>query len=442
MEREHLSQMHKNLDTFMASGMFDGRKAVIFGSNEPAERIMEYLGKNGIPIYGLVDNNVNKDGTLLNGISVTLPGKLLTPKLDDAVILIASRYYSEMAAQLEDMGYEEGKQVLKAVELSSYSSHSVSWEEFVKRCETVEYGEGIFRRIYKKYHEPDKVFVYPFPALGETYIGMSLTERVKERDGLERVVFVTALRPAECVGYLFGYENDVCLISKEEMRALMQYLVFTDMADGKAFVVHHRFPYTCRVGEVGNFRGISFLDIYRYGVFGLDEGLLPTVPHLHRNDERSREYTERLFEDNNLPEKKTVILLPYANTASSLDYKFWVSIAGKLKEMGYTVCTNSVGEHEPVIEGTKGLFFDLRFGLEVVERAGVVIGLRSGLFDVLSTAKAVKVVLYPDRVYGDGSFFDFYSLNGNGLCDDAVEMVVSDDEEEVVKQVLKITEIV
>lgn len=109
----------------------------------------------------------------------------------------------------------------------------------------------------------------------------------------------------------------------------------------------------------------------------------------------------------------------------------------KLKEQGYKVCTNSGGDSEPAIEGTIPLFFDIRYALETVEAAGYVVGLRSGLCDVISTAKAKKIIIYPDRFYGPDSFINFFSLNRMNLCDDAVELVWKDNVEEMLELVLR-----
>lgn len=438
MERELLREMHQRLSGYMEAGLLINRYVVIFGSNESAERIMEFLGEWDIRVDALVDNNPKKDGTKLKGVSVSLPDKLLVPKQDHAVILIASRYYSEMATQLEKMGYQEGVQILKAVEYNTYSITSTAEDEFEKHVKIVRQGEAVYQEICRKFPGIEKLFVCPLGKLGDFYVGLSFLRQYLWEQKIYSFALVVEKKVCVKIAYLFGVDDKTVVIEKSDMEALVQYAVFTDMADQSILIIHHRIPYTCRIGELGNYKGIGFCDHYRYSVFHLKEGSMPEVPNIHKKDKESKEYVQKIFADKELLPQKTAILMPYANTASMLSVSFWEELAKKLWDRGYVVCTNSSGEDEPVIKGTKELFFDIRYGVEMAEEAGVLIGLRSGLCDVLSTAKAKKIILYPDRLYGADSFIKFYSLNRMELCQDASEIVVSDSEpvEEVVEKVL------
>ena len=65
-----------------------------------------------------------------------------------------------------------------------------------------------------------------------------------------------------------------------------------------------------------------------------------------------------------------------------------------------------------------------------------MIGLRSGLCDVIASAKAKKIILYPDRFYGPDSFLNFFSLNRMELCDDAEELLCDKSEEDMIKEII------
>lgn len=436
MERELLLEMHEKIDAYDAQGLLRERYVVIFGSNESAEKMMDYLGEKGIQVNALVDNNIKKDGTKLNGILVTLPDKLLSPKKDNAVILIASRYYPEMVVQLGGMGYQEGTEILKAVEYSAFNTTSLTEKEFMARCQTVKIGEMVYKNICNKFQDIQKVFIAPLGELGATYVGMAFMRQYIQKHQIQSFALVTMNKACAKIAYLFCFEKQVFTVDKGEMEALLQYAVFMDMEDGRILIMNHRYPYTCRVGEIGNFKGIHFIDHYRYSIFQLEENVKAEIPYIHRDDKVSQDYTECLFRENELQKGNTVILFPYANTASQLSLQFWERLAEKLLQEGYIVCTNSSGKHEAGIKGTKELFFDLRYGLEVVEAAGFMIGLRSGICDVLSTVKAKKIILYPDRYYGSDSFMKFYSLNNIGLCEDAIELLWNDDIDNMLQEVL------
>ena len=68
-------------------------------------------------------------------------------------------------------------------------------------------------------------------------------------------------------------------------------------------------------------------------------------------------------------------------------------------------------------------FFPLDIAPQIIEEAGVFVGVRSGFCDVISGTKAKKVILYDksNRFYM-GSAFEYFSLRGMKLCDDAVEI--------------------
>jgi len=426
MEYNLLMKMHGIIDEHIEKGEFNNRFLVIFGSNEPAERIMEYLSEKHIAVNGLIDNNKKKDGTTLNGLTVTLPQKLLGKYKENALVLIASKYYPEMVVQLSAMGYNEEKHILKVVEYSPFNAPLLTEEEFGKRLESVKKGEKIYKDLLKEYGEIHKVFVCPLSVLGDAYVGLSCMQEYMDKNNIKNYALVMIDSVCKKIAYLFGFENHVFSVTGDGMQNFLQYAVFSGMADGKILVLNHRRPYTCKIGEIGNYKNINFMDHFISGIYRLPENSRPQIPKAHRNDARSKEYVEELFTKNSLQKGKTVILFPYAKTAPKLNESFWICLAGQLAKRGYTVCTNSGGKGETAVPGTKELFFDIRYALETVEAAGTMIGLRSGLCDVVSTARAKKIILYPDRFYGPDSFLNFFSLNRMQLCDDAIEIIIKD----------------
>lgn len=436
MEYNLLMEMHKKIDECESKGIFKDRFVVIFGSNEPAERIMEYLTEKGIKVNGLIDNNSKKNGTVLNGVTVSLPEKLLQPKKENALILIASKYYPEMVVQLAGMGYNEKDNIRKLVEYSSHSAATLTEEEFESYVDKVKRGEKIYERLKESCGDIEKIFVFPLIVLGDAYVGMSCLNDYIKKNNIKSYVLVLVNKACSKIAELFGFGDNVLRVERSELSDFIQYGVFTDMADGKMLVINHRHPYTCKIGEIGNYREVNFMDHYRYTIFGLSEGTRPEVPAATRDSETSLKYVSELFENEKLERGKTVILFPYAKTATKMPETFWEKLASILVQKGYTVCTNSGGDGEPAVKGTKPLFFDIRYALEMVEAAGTVIGLRSGLCDVIASAKAKKIILYPDRFYGPDSFLNFFSLNRMELCDDAEELLCDKSEEDMIKEII------
>ena len=420
-----LKEMKSKLEACIQSGLFNDREIVIFGWNESAERILEYLAEKNLRVNAIVDNNERKIGTLIGAIIVKSPQEILSPYRKGVLILIASRYYAEMAMQLSSLGYCEKTEIIQVINYNSNQSKSLSEEEFQYRLDLVRAGEHTYEEVKKEHSNVEKIFVFPVTLLGDVYLGVAFLEEYLTKQKIEKYVLVMAGENSRKIAKMFGLDNQIFGITTDDMKNLLQYCVFSNMRDGEILVLSHRNPYTCGIGEIGNYKSINFSDQFRYGIFELPE-------HTRAKDpiKKSREgkiYADCLIKSNGLLGKKKVLLFPNAKTATLLNNQFWFELAMKLKEMGYLVCTNAVGKDESVIEGTIPLSFDIECTIEVFEAVGYVIGLRSGIFDLAATARAKKIILYPDRYYGVGTFYDFFSLRRMGLCNDAIEIICNEN---------------
>lgn len=432
MTQEMLTRIHRTLDELEEMNIFAGKTVVIFGSNEPAERMIEYLADKHISVSFLIDNNEKKKGTTVKGIPVYLPKDAMVPKKENIIILIASRFYSEMVGQLSTMGYEENVEIWNAFNKDASGEVSLTEKQFEAAVEGVRKGQTICDTLRKKYDNPERFFLCMVPALGDIYLAYAFIKKYVERNNINRYLILVPKGPFVKLAQLFGLEDCVITLESDEIWSILHYATFSDMEDGQIVIVNHKFVHTRGIGELGNYQSIRFTDMFRYGIFGLEQGTKPERP-IHLSD--ATEYVNTFFAENGLERGKTVILMPYAKTSAELDVTFWEELTGKLTEKGYIVCTNSGGEAEPVVKNTKGIFFDIRYAIDIVEAAGFVIGLRSGLCDVIATADAKKIILYPDRVYGVGSFYDYYNLSNMELCGDTIELIWKDDD--MVEKVLR-----
>ena len=71
-----------------------------------------------------------------------------------------------------------------------------------------------------------------------------------------------------------------------------------------------------------------------------------------------------------------------------------------------------IGDEKP-LDRTEAISPSLLEMKSVVERAGIFIGIRSGLCDILREAKAKKIALYPDYNYCDTKWksIDIYYID-------------------------------
>lgn len=112
--------MFENIDKMLTKGKVENKKIVLFGLNSSSYATKNYLNKKGYSIYAYIDNDPNKReifNNMLENIIIKSyePEELLKDYCEDTVILIASKYYSQMCSQLEKMGYHENDQILQTV---------------------------------------------------------------------------------------------------------------------------------------------------------------------------------------------------------------------------------------------------------------------------------------------------------------------------------------
>ena len=115
----------------------------------------------------------------------------------------------------------------------------------------------------------------------------------------------------------------------------------------------------------------------------------------------------------NVSSGKTAIISPYAKSVASLPENLWTDIVEDLKQQGYELFTNVCGDEKP-LQGTKPISPRIAEMKSAVERAGLFIGIRSGMCDVIKTADCRKIALYPDYYYCDTKWksIDMYSIDG------------------------------
>jgi hypothetical protein len=172
------------------------------------------------------------------------------------------------------------------------------------------------------------------------------------------------------------------------------------------------------------YKGLNFERMFRYFVFDHNDD----VPHELPPKEYHGREIDALFEKYGLIKGRTVVLSPYSNTLFELPDDFWESIAGHFGETGYTVCTNCAVPSERPVRGTKAIFFPLGLAIDFLDAAGLFIGVRSGLCDIISSSTCRKVILYDkDGFFYKCSPYEYFSLERMGLCGDAIEIEYRDN---------------
>lgn len=410
-------EMKNTIDDLVNNEKLLNAKIVVFGSNEPAECIVSYLSTKGYDVLGFVDNNDKKQGSIINNIKVYSPSKLLSNFDDEMRILIASKYYNEMCNQLKKYGYIENKHIFQVVKMKQKSQYSFTEKTFINKEKMIRKGVELLRDL-KRNSKNSHIFICPYSALGDIYLVGGYLKKYCLVNNIDKWIVMVPTKVCAKVLKMYDILN-VQVMEKEDLESLLQASIFIGFENSNVEVLHQRFPYTAAVGKIGNYRRIDFNTLFAEGIFGLKvEDFTRPVKGKYKHE------VAKTFEQMELQPGKTVVISPYANTISELPMEFWEKKVLEYINMGYTVVTNSSGENEPAITGTKAAFIPIEQMIDFVEYAGTFEALRSGLCDVIESANAVKIIYYPDRIYQCGKMIDFYGLRAMGFHENVKEIVM------------------
>jgi hypothetical protein len=418
-----LDQMEKRVDVLARKGMFNDKKIVLFGASVNEGRCKRWLEDRGFTVDAIIDNSREKNGREYLGLTVRTPEEVLLPVDKDRVVLIASTtYWSEMTQQVVQMGYSKRTQVFTV----GVDRKKARWV-FARRVMQAARGSRALRKLA---HGPDgkrTVFVAPQSSAGDVYVECLFIREFVRKNNLQRPV-VLAVPNAACrrMAELFGF--DVAVLDEDVLWQIADYVRFARRGPEDVVPMYY-LMLNGSVAQLQGYKGLNFERMFRYASFDLDEDVKHDAPSRGSDPEAAR----AALVSNGLRPGQTVILAPYARTlVHGHDEQFWGALAAELTARGYDVCTSGFGPEEPAVEGTALVQFSFSEAVQFVESAGYFVGLRSGQCDAISSAKAVKVILHERGPWFKTSLFEMFSLNGMGLCDDAVEFEFSSSEMEAV----------
>ncbi|AGF58313.1 hypothetical protein B0P06_003372 [Clostridium saccharoperbutylacetonicum] len=410
MNSKYIDELNKNLDKLIANDNFRNKYIVVFGANKPAEKTILHLKSKNIYVDAIIDNSKSKAGKKMLGITIYTPEELLTEFIENAVILIASQYYKEMKTQLERMKYIEEVNIFRTIR---YKNYTVDKEYFDEKVSDVIQGYDVYRKIIGKYGDEKTILICPYRGIGDIYFISSYLNEYLIKNNVKEYVLVVVGNTCKRVAAMFNIGNIEVLEQSESDNLVDLYRMIKNEVNFIK-VLSHNYIHTDILNKFESSNKLFWGELFKYGVLEIDENSTKTIPLVCKRSE----YVEELFAQNNLIRGKTVILSPYANTIVRLEDGVWEEIVEQLNQKGYKVCTNSVGAEEPPIEKSIPLEFPLEEAVSVIEYAGTFIGVRSGFCDLISNAKAKKIVLYPDNQSL------FFSIKEMGLSDDISEIVI------------------
>lgn len=417
----------EKLKSLRENKIFDGKKVVLFGANKSSKQMYDYLVQYNVEFSAIVDNDSRKWGRgPFGNLTVYSPEKYLSTYDEKYIILIVSQYYAEMTEQLEHMGYQLNKEIYVVQKLFSYK-YDDSERTFLFLEEKIRAGVKIYERIaeYKRQqllNEKTLLLICPYVGNGDMYIiGQMLDLYLTSRKIKDYVITVVGNACAK-IGKMFSWAN-IIVLSQDDSDALVSYVRFVGLKETHSKILNDCYQQVVN-RRLRGYRGINFWKMFQTVVFDYPVTEKIECKEILQNEEEIEKYVKQV----GMKKNHSVIIAPYANTLTRISEKQWQQVALYYLERGYRVYTNSSGENEPVVSGTQRICAPFSYMQQLVEYAGNFIGIRSGLCDIIANAKANKIILYPKgKLFGSCSYYDYFSLNQMGLCDDAKEFEVDED---------------
>lgn len=397
MDAGRYEEMKQALYVLEKNGAVQGKEIFLFGHCEATLKLIDLLFEKGFSPRAILDNNPQKWDVHYREIPICAPETIVSTGGREAVVLVVSRFYEAMYAQLRKLGYQG--EAHKLLDYNSFAEYTLSAETIQRKRVRAERGVKNFAQLKSQY--PGAFFVFcPFRALGDVYLAMSYLPAFLEKHHKSSCVICVVGRACGEVARLFGHST-VVEMTQTYMDETVQGVIYTQ--DSDCFIAHQDRPYVVKLHRALYLKCIPLDTIYCCGVFGLQQGTPKAIPtNWRRYDAESK-----------FDKGRAVILSPHAKSVTALPEPFWDKVVKACKEKGLQVLTNVNAEEKP-LPGTQAISPDISKLKSAVEQAGMFIGIRSGLCDVLQTASCRKIALYPDYFYSDTRWkaIDMYALPG------------------------------
>ncbi len=409
--------------------LIKGKELYIFGCVVQARDIRDELLAHDCRLAGFIDNNPGKagNGKKCLGVPVLFPVDLAIS--DNILIIICSKYFLEMRGQLEKLGFchENILRIPIDDDAKKYSDDDLSVKSAIK---VLKNGNECYERLISENSNLERIFLCPYPGTGDIYMACSFLPRYLENNKISDYVILVIGNSCKRVAELFE-KDKVLSVTRDQSEALLQFWEFC----GEETIIKPLLYWgwrTKRYLYADHHPQISFTEMFLYDVFEFE-----SRPQIAKPMQEEKDAVRETFNASGLKEGKSVIIAPYAGSfVSEISPQVWIRIVELLRDSGFYVCTNCSNENERPIEGSERVFFSYYQAIPFVELAGYFIGIRSGLCDVISSAKCRKVIMYEDAF--NATRISYFGLEKMGLCEsDIYELDYSGwDDDHIVAEVV------
>ena len=360
-------------------------------------------------IAGIIDRDETKTGATRKDKPIYNLSKLDELNFDKDVVFITNYKYVEVVIKLHSLGGVRDRDYF----IMNPRPDIVDWgdDEFVEFIfEEINKGKMVYSDLRNDYPS-EKFLLSPWSASGDIYVaGLYLTDYIKEHCPNGYIVLVTS-KSAEKISLLLGYKT--VMLSPEDMNSLMVYVRYVGFDECNSLNTNVNYPNRLssqRFNEM--YRAVDFNTAHQRMAFS--SSIKKTYLKLKQRN------ADDVFKEHNLIKNKTILISPYSATLGNIPAGYADKIVSSLQEKGYRICTNVAGDEKP-IEGTVGLFLPYDIVLDFVNKSAGIIGMRSGLIDVVSSTVSKMVVIHQKTHYR------YFGLQYMGLKTDNILEMNPDD---------------
>lgn len=260
--------------------------------------------------------------------------------------------------------------------------------------------------IIYKFSNKNLHYIVVCDHIGDSLIAFGYLEQYCRQKKIHKAVIVTTKRMIPLTNYYKKCLDHLMILSSKKLRFVLEA--------GKTNLGNHIIKKLNHVTFINpsneftsefllypaRFPMLSLKDCIKYGELGLKENTTFNIPIYKTVD------IEKEFQELRLKRGRTVILAPYEAAAAPVSLSFFDLLAENLIDKGFRMLTNVTSSKQRIAKGSSPLLCDIGKMAALAEYCGWVIGMRSGLFDLLSYADCHLIALYtPNNI-----FFNFFRL--------------------------------
>ena len=304
-------------------------------------------------------------------------------------------------------------------------------KSILSRTASILRGFLIYKRLNRSHGKQCHYYICPFKGTGDIYLIGLLFNEVRKNHPSGKSIF-TVVNTAS-IKILKMYQiYDIEVLSQKESDDLVLFVEMLKKSLPNVTLCIDSIPWINHASIIWKLRGLNdcnFMDMFQRTVFKLDSPAAICQPKFSED----QFFIKSLLEISGVSIGRSIIIAPYSNSFPSLKMEKWEQICVELKNKGYKLFTNCAG-NEMAIRGTSPISIPFECMKPILEAAGNFLAMRSGLCDIVSSARCRQVVLYPNQKWSQGTLFDYFSLKNMGLSE-SVKEIISNGKTEIIKQV-------